>query len=330
MMGVSNGYFIISLDFELHWGIFDKRSVSEYQENLENVKLVIPRLLKLADIYNIELTFATVGFLFAKNKEELIQNNPKLLPSYSQTKFSPYATLDSIGINEKEDEFHYASSLIDQIQEAKKHEIGTHTYSHYYCLEDGQTKEQFEADLIAAITVAKKKDITIKSIVFPRNQVNHTYLDICKKHGIITYRGVEKHKMYNTLERIHHKKQSTRALRLTDSFFNISGYNTYKVNQLLDANSGLVNLPSSSFLRPYSKNIKSLESLKIARVKKAMTYSAKNNEVFHLWWHPHNFGTYMDENFFTIEAIFKHYKELNNKFNYKSITMSKLADYVNN
>ena len=140
-MDVFNGYFVISLDFELHWGVFDKRSVSQYKENLENVKLVIPRLLKLADLYNVKFTFATVGFLFAENKEELLKNNPTLLPSYSNPKFSPYSTLTNIGNNEKEDEFHYASSLIDQIIQSNKHEVGTHTYSHYYCLEDGQTKE---------------------------------------------------------------------------------------------------------------------------------------------------------------------------------------------
>ena len=60
MKHVSNGYFIISLDFELHWGVFDKKSISEYKENLENVKLVIPRFnnvlnknLSKVDFHNI-------------------------------------------------------------------------------------------------------------------------------------------------------------------------------------------------------------------------------------------------------------------------------------
>lgn len=327
MMDVSNGYFLISLDFELHWGVFDKRSVSQYRENLENVKLVIPRILKLAEEYNIKITFATVGFLFAENKSELLKYNPRLLPSYSNPKFSPYTTLDSIGDDENNDEFHYASSLIKQIQQANKHEICTHTYSHYYCLEDGQTVEQFEADLIAAITIAKTRNINIKSIVFPRNQVNKSYLDICKKHGVFIYRGIENHKMYNTLDKQYHKKPATRALRLIDSYFNLSGHCTYKLNELVSDN-GLINLPSSVFLRPYSKSLKPLEYFKILRVKKAMSYAAKNKEMFHLWWHPHNFGTNMNENFSGLEAIFSHYKKLNKEMNYKSVTMHKLASYM--
>lgn len=327
MKHVSNGYFIISLDFELHWGVFDKKSISEYKENLENVKLVIPRLLDLANKYNIKLTFATVGFLFAKNKQELLENNPKLLPSYSNPKFSPYNQLDTIGANETEDEFHYASSLIDLIKKDENHEIGTHTYSHFYCLEDGQTIEQFEADIIAAITSAAKKDVTIKSIVFPRNQVNKNYLDICSKHGITCYRGIETHKIYNTLNRKFNKQQTTRALRLIDSYVNISGHNTYNLNSL-NTIKGITNIPSSSFLRPYSKRLKIIESLRVSRVKKSMTHAAKNNELFHLWWHPHNFGKHMDANFISLETIFKHYKILNNKFNLDNVTMEELVSLV--
>lgn len=327
MREVSNGYFVISLDFELHWGIFDKRCVAEYKENLENVKLVIPKLLELAEKHDIKLTFATVGLLFAKNKAELLNNNPKLLPGYSKPRFSPYNQLDTIGNSELDDEFHYASSLIDSIIETNKHEIGTHTYSHYYCLEDGQTIDQFEADLIAAIACAAKKGISIKSIVFPRNQVNKAYLKVCSKHGITSFRGIEKHRIYNTEDRNLNKKQSIRALRLIDSYVNITGYNTYPINNL-NTIKGITNIPSSSFLRPYSKSLSALEPLKIARVKKAMTHAAKHNELFHLWWHPHNFGKHMDENFKGLEAILKHYKHLNNKFRFKNVTMEELVSLV--
>ncbi|MCX7549501.1 polysaccharide deacetylase family protein [Xanthomarina sp. F2636L] len=327
MMDVSNGYFVISLDFEIHWGVFDKKSVAEYKENLENVKLVIPRLLELADKYNIKLTFATVGFLFAENKQELTSHNPKLLPNYTDLNFSPYNKLDSIGENETEDEFHYASRLIDLIKQTKKHEIGTHTYSHYYCLEDGQTKEEFEADLIAAISLAAKKGISIKSIVFPRNQVNTNYLDICSKHGITSYRGIETHKIYNTLDRNFNKKQSTRALRLIDSYLNLTGHNTYKLENL-NTISGLTNIPSSTFLRPYSKKLSMFDSLKISRVKNGMTHAAKHKELFHLWWHPHNFGKHIEDNFKGLEEIFIHYKILNNNFNFNNVTMEKLASLV--
>ena len=42
---MKNGHFVISLDFELHWGLFDLMSVDQYQENLANVGKVIDGLL---------------------------------------------------------------------------------------------------------------------------------------------------------------------------------------------------------------------------------------------------------------------------------------------
>ena len=66
------GHFVISLDYEIHWGVFDKKSVQDYHENLSSVNFVIDRLLELSNRYDVKLTFSTVGLLFAENKEDLI------------------------------------------------------------------------------------------------------------------------------------------------------------------------------------------------------------------------------------------------------------------
>ncbi|PWK19967.1 polysaccharide deacetylase family protein [Xanthomarina spongicola] len=325
----TTGYFIFSLDFELHWGMIDKVDVSQYEENLKNVKLVIPRLLELANTYNIKLTFATVGFLFAKDKNELLYYKPKQLPTYKDKKFDPYSKIDSIGNNEQEDGFHYASNLIDEISKSQKHEISTHTYSHYYCLEDGQTKEQFEADLLAARAIALKKNIEINSIVFPRNQVNNNLLETCYKNGINCYRGTENNPIYNTGNKKIHGNIIAKGLRVADSFINLTGHHTYKIeNQRKEAQ--IINIPSSRFLRPYSSTLKLFDPLRISRVKSAMTHAAKNNEVYHLWNHPHNLGKNIDENFKALESIFDHYNNLNKKYNFRSMTMKELAKNYSN
>ena len=56
-----------------------------------------------------------------------------------------------------------------------------------------------------------------------------------------------------------------------------------------------------------------------------MTYAAKNNCTYHLWWHPHNFGINQDENFSFLEKILMHYKQLNKEYQFQSYTMSELA-----
>ena len=77
---MKQGHFVISLDFELNWGVRDKRSLAEYGENIKGVHPVIPKLLNLFDRFKVKGTFSAVGFLFFDTKEELLKNIPKKTP----------------------------------------------------------------------------------------------------------------------------------------------------------------------------------------------------------------------------------------------------------
>ena len=69
---MKNGKFVVSLDFEIFWGVRDAVKPEEYKNNLLAVHEVIPLMLQMFKKYNINATFATVGFLFFQNKEELM------------------------------------------------------------------------------------------------------------------------------------------------------------------------------------------------------------------------------------------------------------------
>lgn len=320
------GQFVISLDFEKYWGVFDVRTLESNKSILTHVKPIIIRLLDLCDQYNIKITFATVGFLFAKSKDDLVKFFPSEKPNYSNQKLSPYDLFNTIGNTKEEITYYFADSLLKLIINNGNHEIGSHTFCHYYCNETGQTKKQFEADLKAAIRIAKRYDVNIKSIVFPRNQLNKEYIKVCAQNGITSYRGTENHWMYDTHDTKQLESPLHRIFRLLDAYINVSGHNTYKPSTLLDSENNIVNIRSSRFLRSHNKKLKFLEPLKLSRIKKGMQYAAKNNEMYHLWWHPHNFGTNMEENFIALEEIFKTYSNLNKDHGFESNTMSGLAE----
>ena len=128
------GALVISLDFELHWGVRDKRPVDgPYRENLLGAREAIPRMLDLFEEFGVAATWATVGFLFAKNRREREEFSPSIRPQYKNPKLDAYA--ETTGDNEDDDPIHYASSLIARIAKTPKQEIATHTFSHYYCQE---------------------------------------------------------------------------------------------------------------------------------------------------------------------------------------------------
>ncbi len=324
---IDHGKFVISLDFELYWGVRDKRTIEGYAQNLKGVHTVLPKLIDLFNQHKTEVTFSTVGFLFCKNKEELMSALPQKQPLYDDKNLSPYTDgFKLVGNSENDDPYHFAYSLLQLLKQYAQHEIGTHTFSHYYCLESGQTVEDFRADMQAAHAVAEKENVQLTSLVFPRNQYNESYLNVCRELNITSIRGNETSWLYAA--RSGNKEQLyRRALRLVDAYLNISGHNCYSDEYM--TNSSVTNIPSSRFLRPYSPKLQLLDGLRLNRITSGMTYAAKNNLMYHLWWHPHNMGIHQKESLNFLNKILKHYRFLNEKYNFESYTMTRLCKQLN-
>lgn len=313
LIGYKMSKFIISLDFELHWGVFDTLG-RKYDKNILGARESIRGMLELFDKYEISVTWAIVGLLFNKNKEEYKKYKPDLLPSYNDNKLSSYNV--EVGEDESEDNLHYAHTIISLINSYPNQEIASHTYSHYYTNSVGQTSKEFDKDIQSATKICMDKlDIKLKSFIFPKNEINEHYLDILSNYGFTSYRGNPYHWIYKN-------GQETsiigRIIRMLDSYINITGYNCSE----LDNSNKLTNIVGNRFLRPYKNSI--LNFLMLRRIKKEMIYSAINNKNYHLWWHPHNFGVKTKENLNNLDKILSFYKELNFKYNMISVSMKDL------
>lgn len=317
-----SGKFVVSLDFELMWGVRDKRSIDDFGNNILGARIAIIEMLNLFDEYGIHVTWATVGLLFAENKDEMLEFYPKVKPSYDCNQFCPYSyLLNSVGKSEKEDPYHFAYSLINRIVDTPFQEIATHTYSHYYCLESGQTIEQFECDLTSALDIADSKGITVKSIVFPRNQSSSEYISVCKNLGLLSYRGNPDSSIYQEKSQ-ENRNQFVRGLRLLDSVLPVDGYH----GSSLSKDFGITNIKSSRFLRPISAKAPAIVSaLQYYRIIFEMRHAAKNGLVYHLWWHPHNFGLNTAVNIANLKCILLEFKKLEDEFGMESLSMSELS-----
>ena len=71
-----NGVFMISLDFEMYWGIRDRKSIDSYKSNLDGVGYAINNILEVFYKNSIHATWATVGFLFFKSLTHLKKSIP--------------------------------------------------------------------------------------------------------------------------------------------------------------------------------------------------------------------------------------------------------------
>ena len=310
------GTLIVSLDFELFWGMLDVCPLEKYQNNVLGGRKAIPKLLELFQKHGIHATWAAVGFLFAENYEEVRRYFPENKPGYINEKLNAYPEFEKIGKNEQEAPCFYAPSLLQTIAAVPGQEIGSHTFSHYYCREAGQTPEQFAEDLAAAKAIAGDHGYDLTSVILPRNQCEPEYTDILRQAGFTAYRDEENDWIYNKVK----SGLLFKVLRTLDMYLPLTGQGGYTPK----CENGIWNLTGSRMFRPIRPHLP-LERLKIRRIKRQMLHAAKNGLTFHLWWHPHNVGVRTEEHLKQLDEIFSYYEELKETYGMRSLNMREAA-----
>jgi peptidoglycan/xylan/chitin deacetylase (PgdA/CDA1 family) len=325
------GALVVSLDFELIWGVLDRRDVDAYKPNLLGVRRVIPALLECFARHRIRATWATVGMLAHASRDDLLGSLPSLKPTYRDPSLDPYREITVVGASEDEDPLHLARTLVVQIADAPGQELATHTFGHFYALEAGQTRAQFEADLDAAIQVQRRFGSPPRSLVFPRNQLNPDYLASVIARGIVAVRGNQTHPAY-AARPASEETLARRAVRICDSVAPIDRDVAYSWDSLRVSHrrTGVVDVRASGFLRPRGSGIRrgALGALQQRRLVSAIRDAAATNRIFHLWWHPHNFGRDLETNLAALESILHEVSLLRERFGFESLSMAEAADRV--
>ena len=316
-------FFTISLDVELFWGVRDVTSIRRYGKNILGVRQAIPAILALFRSHGIHATWATVGFVTFATRQELISYLPEELPDYLNQKLDPYLYLSCIGDNERDDPYHYGYSLVRAIQDTPGMEIGSHSFSHFCCLEARSNPSAYRADLHASVAALQRLEVQPRSLVFCRNQYDSAHLQDAAECGFEVFRGNEIGILYAPRS-AENETLIRRAGRLVDAYLDLSGPNISPVSQ---DPSGLINVPSSRFFRPYSHGFRLLEQLRLKRILKAMEAAASTDSGFHLWWHPHNFGTNLECNLLFLSQILAHFRCLQDRFGMQSLTMGEAAGF---
>jgi peptidoglycan/xylan/chitin deacetylase (PgdA/CDA1 family) len=323
LVGVQTGALVISLDFELHWGVRDRILLDDAERAmLLQARDGIPRILDLFEEYSVHATWAVVGLLFARSSEEAEAFRPHKEPHYRDARLNPYR--EKIGKGEDDDPFHFAPSLIDRIAKRRGQEIASHSFSHYYCLEPGQTEEEFEADLKSAIAIAANAGYTLRSYVFPRNQVNPPYLAALRRSGILAYRGNEPIEVRKAGSFAEQRRPHKRIARLLDTYADIYG----PLTVARTTSSELLSVPASRYFRAYRPAFGLLEPCLLQRISNAMRYAAEHAEVFHLWWHPEDFAAHFDRNLRVLHSVLDQFVEFRKRYGMVSMSMADLAQQV--
>lgn len=289
---------------------------------MKNIETAVIGMLKLFKRYDIHVTWATVGLLAMKNTEALqTDKNNKTIP-YKNTQFSPFP-LTTNKYGSLDPDLLLGNKEIAAILEHKNQEFASHTYSHFYCCENGISNQDFELDCDRMLELSKKLNREFTSIVFPRNQISKAALTILNKKNYTSYRGNQENRYWKNSQ-FENESFLKRMMRVLDAYYKISKTKTFKISEL-ETVEGLLNIPANRFFRPYSgKNW--LEKRKIKRIKREMLKAARNETVYHLWWHPHNFTPYLQESLGQLEELLAYQLVLKKKYGFESLNMSEISN----
>jgi peptidoglycan/xylan/chitin deacetylase (PgdA/CDA1 family) len=298
---LTSATLVVSLDFELHWGRFDKYALTSNLGYYRNTIATFPRILDLFSKYSLHATWATVGSLMAKNREEWESFAPDFPPFRDRNVsgvswFKHQEQLDELGL--------FAPQLVRLILDTPHQELASHTFSHFYTGVEGSDPVSFAADLKAAKEIAAVKfGFDLKSLVFPRNQYEERYLTSAAACGFEAARTNPADWFWdNPAEETILKK----LFRTGDTLFPLGKRTSYSHGSVDHV--GLVRIPASRLLRPYRKN-SIFNKRRIERIKSELDFACERGEVYHLWWHPHNFGHRPEENMEVLRHLLSYIRE---------------------
>jgi peptidoglycan/xylan/chitin deacetylase (PgdA/CDA1 family) len=233
-MNGQRGTMVVSLDLELCWGRFDKVPVPVLEADAAEERIQIKRLLALLDRYEIPATWATVGHLMLEGctrHDGAVHAEVMPRPDYSWFPKDWYvhdpctSAIQSPGW--------YAPDILEWIRGTRvRHEIASHSFAHIYYGDPECNAAAARVDLTAAVAAASQCDVSLRSFVFPRNQVGH--LDVLREQGIRAYRGADptpfrksKGKLYKTLSFLDQlfglPPKAVRAEEVMPGLWNIPG-----------------------------------------------------------------------------------------------------------
>jgi peptidoglycan/xylan/chitin deacetylase (PgdA/CDA1 family) len=325
---------VLSLDFELAWGLRERAGDADCAKGMERVHEIVPRLLDIFSRYDISATWATVGHLMLRDDYGGWDRLKPFSPSYPWFAGQWYEGVPAF--DAAQSKAYFAPDLVRRIVACPVYqELACHTFSHVYVESPGCGRELLREELRAWKEVAREYGRPLKSIVFPRNLVGH--LDVVEDAGIRSYRGLDSEWYWfglpGHLRSVAHASLPLKPIPLA-----------MRLGRWLDdkarltppslpvrAVGGLWELPHSMFFSGLSGSSR-LVSMKDRwrRATRGLDRAVEQGRLMSIYTHPHNFRNATEDLLSTYERICRHAADLRDAGKLRILTMDRVAEELDN
>jgi hypothetical protein len=320
---LKRGVFIISLDLELAWGLFDLWGSSDtnvprscYDRYLQTREVVIDALLRLFHGYQVSATWAIVGHLFLDHCEATdgVKHPDMPRPTHGWFKHDWYAW-DPASTVERDPAW-YGRDIVEKIMAAEPpQDIGCHSFSHVIFGDKGCSAQVAEAEIAKCVALAQEMGINPKSFVFPRNQEGH--YQTLKNYGFSCYRTAQPG-WVNIL-----RGQAQRWAKFCNDMLGLSPPCAVVEEKL----PGLWSISASAYYRPAhgGANIIPMRS-RVRQSIKGITKAIDTGGIFHLCLHPSGLGLKTEPLIGGLERILQYADRKRKEGKLDLLSMAQLAE----
>ncbi|OAQ54441.1 hypothetical protein HTG_02515 [Natrinema mahii] len=265
------GTIVVSLDSELAWGFHDLESPPE--RRIRSARTGWRRAIDIFDSHSIPATWAVVGHLLLEECDGAHREHPAADSGW----FTP-----DPGGDASENERWFGPDLVERLRDADAdHEIGWHSFSHAVFDRDRITPAIAAAEIRRCAEIARERELSASSFVFPRNVV--AFRGLLAEHGFRGYRGVSPPRWYDDSPAYPLAKFASYTVGETPPPL---------VRPTVDEH-GLVTVPASldlfSFEGPARRVARTVgEDPVVRQAKLGIDAAAERDGVFHVWLHPNN------------------------------------------
>ncbi len=182
--------FCVSADFEMSWA-WRTRGQHGAELMAATERENVPVILRLLEEYSIPITWATVGHLLLESCTRSSCGLPHAdMPRPAEDLYwtGDWYVHDPCS-NVGKDPLWYAPDLVQQILECRvPQEIGTHSFSHINFSARHSNAELVRRELESCIEVMQQFGLKQRSLVFPLNIVEYSYMPLLAELGITSLR----------------------------------------------------------------------------------------------------------------------------------------------
>ena len=264
------GQLIISLDCEGKWGMADRITVHHdrflTRSNLINA---YSRIVDLFAQQEIPATFAFVmSFVMTEDQQVEFRDLFRDVDYEGENWLRNFRYAEQQGNTDG----WFCPEALDIVQSRPEHEIGCHGFCHVPLAEGCISREAANNEVSSALVVARRKGLSLKTFIFPRNLVGH--LDVLADGGFVGYRA-----------RPPHQNGPLQRIANIASEFNVRA----KAQSPMPPNHGMTTIPSGYFLN-WQAGVRSLvpSAVTALRWQRILADAVEQNRIAHLFLHPHN------------------------------------------